>query len=154
MNFVYLRSSRSHLFKFVPWFMHWHQGGERKVEKSCIASLEPIPTIKGELVHFFCIFGFWGGVVCYTKAVWPVFAQSWRFVPRVGTCSGGVCICAGGVLLCSGGLGSLLEHVLVSVVLSHFRYLRDPRVVFFKWSCVLPFFGFRSLVGVSRLLLT
>jgi hypothetical protein len=32
------------------------------VEKSCIASLEPIPTVKGGggLVHFFCIFGFWG----------------------------------------------------------------------------------------------
>jgi hypothetical protein len=36
--------------------MHWQQGGERKVEKSCIASLEPIPNVKGEFVHFFCIF--------------------------------------------------------------------------------------------------
>jgi hypothetical protein len=33
--------------------------GGRKVEKSCIASLEPISRVKGELVHFFCIFGFW-----------------------------------------------------------------------------------------------
>jgi hypothetical protein len=40
--------------------MHWQQGGERKVEKSCIASLEPITRVKRELVHFFCIFGFWG----------------------------------------------------------------------------------------------
>jgi hypothetical protein len=40
--------------------MHWQQGGERKSEKICIASLEPIPKVKGELVHFFCIFGFWG----------------------------------------------------------------------------------------------
>jgi hypothetical protein len=40
--------------------MHWQQGGERKVEKSCIASLEPISRAKGELVHFFCIFGFLG----------------------------------------------------------------------------------------------
>jgi hypothetical protein len=31
-----------------------------KVEKSCIASLEPIPRVKGELVHVFCIIGFWG----------------------------------------------------------------------------------------------
>jgi hypothetical protein len=45
--------------------MHWQQGGERKVEKSCFASLEPIPRAKGELVHFFCIFGFWGcGMLC------------------------------------------------------------------------------------------
>jgi hypothetical protein len=27
--------------------MHWQQGGEMLVEKSCIASLEPIPTVKG-----------------------------------------------------------------------------------------------------------
>jgi hypothetical protein len=47
--------------------MHWQQGGERKVEKRCIASLEPIPKIKGELVHFFCIFGFWG--------VWSVVSK-------------------------------------------------------------------------------
>jgi hypothetical protein len=45
--------------------MHWQQGGERKVEKSCIAFLKPIPRAKGELVHFFCIFGFWGcGLLC------------------------------------------------------------------------------------------
>jgi hypothetical protein len=45
--------------------MHWQQRGEKKVEKSCIASLEPIPRAKGKLVHFFCIFGFWGcGLLC------------------------------------------------------------------------------------------
>jgi hypothetical protein len=38
--------------------MHWQQGGG-EVEKSCIASLEPIPRVKVELVHVFCIFGFW-----------------------------------------------------------------------------------------------
>jgi hypothetical protein len=37
--------------------------------KSCIASLEDIPVVKGELVHFFCLFGFWGGEVCYVKSV-------------------------------------------------------------------------------------
>jgi hypothetical protein len=40
--------------------MHWQQGGEMLVEKNCIAPLEPIPIVKGEHVHFFCIFGFWG----------------------------------------------------------------------------------------------
>jgi hypothetical protein len=39
--------------------MHWQQGGEGKVEKRCIESLEPIPIVKGEFVHFFSIFGFW-----------------------------------------------------------------------------------------------
>jgi hypothetical protein len=46
--------------------MHWQQGGERKVEKSCIASLEPIPTVKGEFVHFFFIFGLPVGPVLET----------------------------------------------------------------------------------------
>jgi hypothetical protein len=72
-----------------------------------------------------------------------------RFVPRVGTCSGGVCICVGGALICFGGLCSLLEHGFVSDMSSHCPCLRGPRVVFFKWSCSLPFFGFRSFVGVS-----
>jgi hypothetical protein len=45
--------------------MHWQQGGERKLEKSCIASLKHIPRVKGELVHFFCIFGFWGCGLLY-----------------------------------------------------------------------------------------
>jgi hypothetical protein len=48
-----------------------------------------------------------------------------------------------------GGLRSLLEHSFVSDVSSRFPCLRGPRLVFFKWSCSLPFFGFRSLVGVS-----
>jgi hypothetical protein len=111
--------------------MHWQQGGERNVEKICIASLEPIPRAKGELVHFFCIFGFWGcGLMCEIGLTgcgnrsdrfcgtsltgfgnWPD-----RFVPRVGTCSGGACICAGGALVCFGGLCSLLEHGFVSDV--------------------------------------
>jgi hypothetical protein len=61
-----------HIFKFEPWFMHWQQGGEIKVEKSCIASLEPIPRVKGELVHFFLHFWLLVGVVCCMKSAWPV----------------------------------------------------------------------------------
>jgi hypothetical protein len=144
--------------------MHWQQGGERKVEKSCIASLEPIPRVKGELVHFFCIFGFWGVWSTVPKQsdqfwqpAWPVLVTALtgfgnrpdRFVPRVGTCSGGVCICAGGALVCIGGLFSLLEHGFVSDVSSHCPCVRGLRLVFFKWSFSLPFFGCRSLVGVS-----
>jgi hypothetical protein len=93
--------------------MHWQQGGERKVEKSCIASLEPIPRVKGERV------------TCFGN-------RPDRFVPRFGTCSGGVCICAGGALVCFGGLCSLLEHGFVSDVSSRCPCLRGPRLVFFK----------------------
>jgi hypothetical protein len=48
-----------------------------------------------------------------------------------------------------GGLCSLLEHSLVSDVSSHCPCLRGPRLVFFKWSFSLLFFGFWSFVGVS-----
>jgi hypothetical protein len=40
--------------------MHWQQGGEMLVEKSCISSLQPILVVKGELVHFFSFLGFGG----------------------------------------------------------------------------------------------
>jgi hypothetical protein len=36
--------------------------------------------------------------------------RSDRFVPKVGTCSGGVCICSGGALVYFDGLCSLLEQ--------------------------------------------
>jgi hypothetical protein len=102
------------------------------VEKSYIASLEPIPRVKGELVHFFCIFGFWGcGLLCETGLT-GFGNQPDRFVPRVGTCPGGACICAGGDLVCFGGLCSLLEHGFVSDVSSRRPCLRGPRFVFFK----------------------
>jgi hypothetical protein len=48
-----------------------------------------------------------------------------------------------------GGLRSLLELCFVSDVSSRCPCLSGPRPVFFKWSCTLPLFGFRSLVGVS-----
>jgi hypothetical protein len=112
--------------------MHWKQGGETKVEKSCIASLEPVPRIKGQLVHFFCIFGFWGCGLLLEIGLTGFGNQPDRFVPRVGTCSGGVCICAGGALVCFGGLCSLIEHGFVSDVSSSCPFLRGPRLVFFK----------------------
>jgi hypothetical protein len=123
--------------------MHWKQGGERKVEKSCIASLEPIPRAKGELVHFFCIFGFWGcGLPCEIgltgltgfggTGMIGFGSRPDRFVPRVGTCSGGACICARGALVGFGGLCSLFEHGFVSDVSSRCPCLRGPRLAFFK----------------------
>jgi hypothetical protein len=118
---------------------------------------------RGSLCISFAFLAF-GGVVCCTKVVWPVWQPAWlvlitgmtvfgnrpdRFVPRVGTCSGGVCICAGGALVCFGCLCSLLEHGFVSDVSSRGPCLRGSRLGFFKWSCSLPFFGFRLFVGVS-----
>jgi hypothetical protein len=126
--------------------MHWKQEGERKVEKSCIASLEPIPRVKGEFVHFFCIFGFWGYGLLGGTGLTDFENRPDRFVPRVGTCSGGACICAGGLFLCFGGLCSLLEHGCVSDVSSRCPCLRGPRLVFFKWSCSLPFSAFDRLL--------
>jgi hypothetical protein len=96
--------------------------------------------------------------------VWPVRAELLQLLcfhqvvcmhSSRGSCigSGGACMCAGGALcvfeLWFGGLHSLLEHSFVSDVSSRCPCLRGPRLVFFKWSCSLPFFGFRSLVGVS-----
>jgi hypothetical protein len=119
--------------------MHWQQGGERKVEKGCFASLEPIPGVKGELVHFFYIFGFWGVWPAVPKRsdrfwqpAWPVLVigqtgfGNWPdgFVPRVGTCLGGVCICARGALVCFRGLRFLLEHGFVLDVSSRCPCLR------------------------------
>jgi hypothetical protein len=154
MNFVYLRSSKLHVFKFETWFMHWQQGGERRVEKSCIPSLEPLPRVKGELVHFFCAFGFLGVWSVVPKRSDQFWQPAWlflvigltgfgnrpdRFVPRVGTRSRGVCICAGGALVCFGSLCSLLEHSFVSDVSSRCPCLRGLRFVFLKWSCSLSF---------------
>jgi hypothetical protein len=48
-----------------------------------------------------------------------------------------------------GRFRSLLEHSFVSDVSSRCPCLRGPRLVFFRWSFLLPFFGFRSLVGDS-----
>jgi hypothetical protein len=66
---------------------------------------------------------------------------------------GSLHVCRGSSLwlfdLCFGGLRSLLELCFVSDVSSRCPCLRGPRLVFFKRSCSLPLFGFRSLVGVS-----
>jgi hypothetical protein len=73
-----------------------------------------------------------------------------------GSCigSGGASMCAEGALwgffeFWFGDFALCLSFVFVSDVSSRFPCLRGPRLVFFKWSCSLPLFGFRSLVGVS-----
>jgi hypothetical protein len=112
--------------------MHWQQGGERKVEKSCIASLESIRRVKGACALFFAFLAFGGCGLLYEIGMTGFGNRPDRFVPRVGTCSGGACICAGGAPVCFGGLCSLLEHGFVSDVSSHCPCLRAPRLVFFK----------------------
>jgi hypothetical protein len=66
---------------------------------------------------------------------------------------GSLHVCRGSSLwffeLWFGDLRSLFEHSFVSDVSSRCPCLRGLRLVFLKWSCSLPLFGFRSLVGVS-----
>jgi hypothetical protein len=130
--------------------------GKMLVEKSCIASLEHIPIVKGDIVHFFCIFDFWRWASAefnrsdrFLEPAWPVWGN-WldrfgkpldRFMPSAGTCSGWA-------LVCFGGLCSLLELVFYLVASSRCPCLRGPSLFSFKWSRSLPLFGFRSLVSV------
>jgi hypothetical protein len=89
--------------------------------------------------------------------VWPVRVELMQLLcfhqvvcmhSSRGSCigSGGACMCAGGALC---GFRAFLEHSFVSNMSSRCPCLRGLRLVFFKWSCSLPFFGFWSLVGVS-----
>jgi hypothetical protein len=107
------------------------------VEKCCIASLEPIPRVKGELVHFFCIFGFWGyGLLCEIgltgfgnrsdrfggTGLTGYGNRSDRFVPRVGTCSGELAYVHGELLcslvVCALCLSMVLSRMCRAVALS------------------------------------
>jgi hypothetical protein len=97
----------------------------------------PIWSVKAELMQLLCFHQ----VVCM---------HSFRGVALVQ----GELACVHGELfvvfeLWFGGLHSLLEHSFASDVSSRCPCLRGPRLVFFKWSFSLPFFRFRSLVGVS-----
>jgi hypothetical protein len=164
MNFVYLRSSRLHIFKFEPWFMHWQRGGERKVEKSCFASLEPIPRVKGELVHFLCIFGFWGSGLLYEigligfgnrsdrfwwnqsnrlwEPAWPVCAQGWQLF-------------RGSLHMCRGSSCMLWLLVLFAWAwfclgcVEPFPLPKGSETCLLQVILFFAFLGFRSLVGVS-----
>jgi hypothetical protein len=94
----------------------------------------------------------------WCRPVWPVRAELMQLLCFFKWFA---CIHPGGVALVQGelacvqgelwfgGLRSLLKHSFVSDVSSRCPCLRGLRFVFFKWSFSLPFFGFRSLVGVS-----
>jgi hypothetical protein len=123
-------------------------------------SMSPVWPVR-VLVLFTCCTPVWPVVLTgLTGQGWVVAAALFQVVfcmhSSRGSCigSGGACMCAGGSSLWFfelwfGGLRSLLEHSFVSDVSCHCPRLRGPRLVFFKWSCSLPFFGFRSPVGVS-----
>jgi hypothetical protein len=110
--------------------------------------------------------------ICWWAPVWPVVVtgltgQSWADAVALFSSSGlhefvqgelhwfrgSLHVCRGSSLwffeFWFGGLRSLLELCFVSDVLSRCPCLRGPRLVFLKWSCSLPLFGFRSLVGGS-----
>jgi hypothetical protein len=143
--------------------MHWQQGGGRW-RKVALHPWNLSQESRWSLCMSFAFLAF-GRVVGCTKSAWPGLGPDLigfggtgltgfgnrpdRFVPRFDTCSEGACICAGGPIVCFSVLCSLLEHSFISDVSSHFPCLRGPRLVFFKWSCSLPFLGFGSLVGVS-----
>jgi hypothetical protein len=167
MNLVYLRSSRLHIFKFEPWFMHWQEGGERKVEKSCIASLEPIPRVKGELVHFFCIFGFWGvwSAVRYQpdrfwEPVWPVLVEPVRPVlvePVWPVCAQVWNLFRGSMHMCRGSSCMLWWFVLFAWAWFCLGCVEPLPLPKGSETCLLqvillPFLSFRSLVAVSSFL--
>jgi hypothetical protein len=114
-----------------------------------------ISQVLGDLVHRSDRWGW---------PVWPVRAMLMQLLcfMRWFACihPGGVALiqgqlaCVQGELfvvfkLWFGGLCSLLEHSFVSDVSSRCPCLGGPRLVFFRWSFYVPFFGFRSLVGVS-----
>jgi hypothetical protein len=97
----------------------------------------PVWPIRAELMQLLCFLQ----VVCMLSSRGVVLVQ------------GSLHVCRGSSLwffeLWFGGLRSLLELSFVLDVSSCCPCLRGPRLVFFKWSFSLPFFGFRSLVGVS-----
>jgi hypothetical protein len=87
--------------------------------------------------------------------VWPVRAELMQLLCFMRWFA---CIRLGGVALVQGEFACVkgelfvvfeLEQCFVSDVSSRCPCLRGPRFVFFKWSCSLPSFGFRSIVGVS-----
>jgi hypothetical protein len=112
------------------------------------------------LALFTCCTPVWPVVLTgLTGQGWVVAAALFQVVFCVhssrGSCIGsGELTCVQGELfvvfeLWFGGLRSLFEYSFVSDVSSRCPCLRGLRLVFLKWSCSLPLFGFRSLVGVS-----
>jgi hypothetical protein len=178
MNFVYLRSYMLKLFAFCLDSCIVHKGEKFVHDFGTWEHLEGVPISSGVFWAVWCRAGHLGRSNCPQAVRWMVGGLTawWRrsnhpgqseqifylhcfpvlhcYIGLGGVCfvSGGACIYAGELFvlfeLWIGGLCSLFEHGFVSDVSSRCPCLRGPRLVFFKWSCSLPFFGFRSLVGV------
>jgi hypothetical protein len=170
-NFVYLRSSRLHFLhfwldssivnkweKFEHVLGYWmHLEGFQVVSSHFWALLCTGLTNQGAgFVHMLGS-GLTGGVgrsdwselsCCSCSVSW---SSSHAFVQGELHLFRGELACVQGELfmifvLWFGGLRSLLEHSFVSDVLSRCPCLRGPRLVFFKWSCSLPFLAFDRLL--------
>jgi hypothetical protein len=174
LNFVYLRSSRSKALHFWLDSCIANKGEKFELEMACWMHLEGFQVVSS---HFWALLhtGLTGRChrsdrsECWSCShvahqsdrwcwpVWPVRADllqllcfKWCFA-----CfrPGGLACVQGELFvvfeLWIGGLRSFLELCFVSDVSSRCPCLTGPRLVFFKWSCSLPFFGFRSVVGVS-----
>jgi hypothetical protein len=107
----------------------------------------------------FLAFGVWSAVSNrpnrFWKPIWPVLVEpAW---PVMGTGLTGLCLelaldqgelaYVQGELLCALVVCALcLSMVFVSDVSSRCPCLKGPRLVFFKWSCLLPFSAFDRLM--------
>jgi hypothetical protein len=102
----------------------------------------PVWPVRAELLHWVVV------AVLFSSGVLHAVIQG-----ELHWFRGSLHMCRGSSLwffkLWFGGLRSLLELYFVSDVSSRCPCLRGPRLFFFKWSCSLPLFGFRSLVWVS-----
>jgi hypothetical protein len=159
--------------------MHCQQGGEVLHALGTWECLEGVPIGSGNFWAVWCRAGHMGRSNRPQAVRWVVgglTAWGWRSnrrgqseqvfslccIPMLQCCIclGGVCFGSGELAYVQGelfvvfeirfgGLRFLLELCFVSDVSSRCPCLRGPRLVFFKWSCTLLFFGFRSLVEVS-----
>jgi hypothetical protein len=174
LNFVYLRSSRLQVLHFLLDSCIVNKGEKFELEMACWMQLEGFQVVSSRFWALVCT-GLTGrGHRSDRSECWSC-AHVWHRPDRweLSCCScpvssgvlhafvqGGVAFvqgelaCVQGELfvvfeLWFGGLCSFLELCFVLDVSSRYPCLRGPRLVFFKWSCYLPLFGFRSLVGVS-----
>jgi hypothetical protein len=97
----------------------------------------PVWPVRAELMQ----------LLCFSSSVLHAFVQG-----ELNWFRGSLHVCRGSSLwffeLWFGGLCSFIKHSFVSDVSSPCPCLRGLRLVFFKWSFSLSFFGFRSLVGL------
>jgi hypothetical protein len=165
-------------FRILPWFMHCQQRGEVCAWFGNLGTFGRCSNSYGSFWKVWCRSGLMGRSNRPQAVRWPIGGLTARCrrsnrarqseqcfslccIPMLHCCIGlggvcfgswGACMCRRSYLCCSSiGLvvwALLLEHGFVSDVSSCCPCLRSTRLVFYKWSCSLPFFCFRSLVEV------